>query len=193
MITRVTLGGLKISKKLIYTQLKRLNVKITLELWGWRQVWRSGQERQRRKSPFPEEIGGAEFFSQIYWKTDWWRSLLVSEKKKRKGLGEAVKSQPIVGCLLEPVLCGFRNAFSFLKMCLACCVVRTSSLVSTREVSSASQRKNKIGNSFLRNDLCCLSPLSCHLELTKGNPLSVNITGLGLGHPKPENLLEMYL
>lgn len=66
MITRVTLGGLKISKKLIYTQLKRLNVKITLELWGWRQVWRPGQERQRRKSPFSEEIGGAEFFSQIY-------------------------------------------------------------------------------------------------------------------------------
>lgn len=83
-----------------------------------------------------------------------------------------MKSQPIVGCLLEPVLCGFRNAFSFLKMCLACCVARTSSLVSTREVSSASQRKNKIGNSFLRNDLCCLSPLSCHLELT----LSVKLT-----------------
>jgi len=40
MITSVTLGGLKISKKLIYTQLKRLNAKITLELWGQRQVWR---------------------------------------------------------------------------------------------------------------------------------------------------------
>lgn len=125
---------------------ERLGVKITLDLCGWRQALGTRVGEAEEEVTFSWRVREAKFFNQAYQKRGWWKeSLLVPVKKKWKGLEEVADS---LGCPLDSVLCGFRNAFSSPHMWLSYCATRTSSILSTRKVRSASQRKNKIGNLF---------------------------------------------